>query len=66
MKVPTRTKSQNTTILGQGGLASTQWSHPIRFRHMRPSFGGNGNPIFKRTAQNQFFFRNSDFDAMPT
>ena len=23
------TKSQNSTVLGQGVLASTQWSHPI-------------------------------------
>ena len=29
----TQTKSRNPTILGLGVPASSQWSHPSRFRH---------------------------------
>ena len=42
----TPTKSWNPTVLGQGVLASTQWSPPSRFCHWRPSFGDNGYPPF--------------------
>ena len=50
------TKLQKPTVLGQRGPASTQWSHPSRLGHCRPSFGHNGYPPFKRTTENQFFF----------
>ena len=40
-------KSQNPTFLGQGDLASTQWSHPNRFDHQRPPLGYNDYPLFR-------------------
>ena len=41
-EMATPTKLQNPTIMGLGVLASTQGSHPSRFRHWHSSFGDNG------------------------
>ena len=64
--MPTPTKSWNPTVLGQGGLDITQWSHPSKYRHCRPSFCHNGYPPLKRTKQNKVFFTISEFDFLPT
>ena len=46
------TKLRNSIILSQAVQASTQRSQPRRFCHWRHSFGNNGYPPIKSTAQN--------------
>ena len=64
--MPTPTKSRNSTILDQGVLASTQWSHPSRFCYWRLSFGDNGYPPIKSPTQNQKYVPHSDFHFLST
>ena len=52
-------------ILGQGGPASNQWSHPNRFRQWDPLFCYNNYPQIRLSAQNQVI-PNWDFDFLPT
>ena len=59
--MPTPTKSQNPTIFGQWG----GWLVPNG--HKLAGFGISALHLaYKMTIQNQFFFPNSDLDAMPT
>ena len=48
----TLTKSQNSTVLDQGVLASTQRSHPSGFCIWCCLFGDNGYSPFKSTTKN--------------
>ena len=54
-------KSQNPTVLGQGGPSSTQCSHAswaCRWRHL---YGTNNYPPFRLSTQNQVFIPALDF-----
>ena len=46
-------KSQNSTVLGQGGLSSTQCSNPSRACRWHHPFGTNNYPPFRHSTQNQ-------------
>ena len=48
-------KSQNPTILGQGGLSSTQCSNHTWACSWHHPFGTNNYPPFRHSTQNQVF-----------
>ena len=49
-------KSQNQTVLGQGGPSSTQWSHPSWTSHWHHLFGTNCYPQFGHSTQTKYLF----------
>ena len=54
-------KSQNSTILGQGGPSSTQCSNPSWARPWRHPFGTNNYPPFRHSTKNQVVSPALDF-----
>ena len=54
-------KSQNPTVLGQGGPSSTQCSHSGWACCWRHPFGTNNFPPFRHSKQNQVFIPALDF-----
>ena len=53
-------KSQNPTVLGQGGLSSTQCSNPTWACSWHHPFGTNNYPPFQHSTQNQVYFLTLD------
>ena len=54
-------KSQNPTILGQGGPSSTQCSNNSWACRWHHPFGTNNYPPFRHSTQNQVFILTLDF-----
>ena len=54
-------KSQNPTLLGQGGPSSTQCSNPSWAWHWHHPFGTNNYPPFRQSTKNQVFIPALDF-----
>ena len=53
-------KSQNPTVLGQGGLFSTQCSNPSWACHWHHLFRTNNYPPFRHSTQNMEFVKVCD------
>ena len=54
-------KSQNPTVLGQGGLSTTQCSNPSWACHWHHWFGPINYPPFRHITKNQVFIPALDF-----
>ena len=54
-------KSQNSTVLGQGGSSSTQCSNPSWACRWHHPFGTNNYPPFRHSTKNQVFSLALDF-----
>ena len=54
-------KSQNPTVLGQGGPSSTQCSNPSWAWRWHHPFGTNNYPPFRHSTKNQVFSPALDF-----